>query len=61
MIRLATEEYGAQVEIDTTFLYGDIPTTTLNQANYLREKYSREIPQVFGSDVAPKMSVWDPT
>lgn len=61
MIRLATEEYGKQVEIDTTFLYGDMPTTTLNQANYLREKYGREIPQVFGSDVAPKMNGWDPT
>jgi len=55
MIRLATEEFGKCAIIDTTFLYGDMPTTTLNQARYLEEKYGREIPQVFGSDVAPRM------
>ena len=55
MIRLATEEFGNRVVIDTTFLYGNMPTTTLNQAKYLENRYNKEIPQVFGSDVAPKM------
>lgn len=36
-------------------------TTTLAQAKYLRKKYNKDIPQVFGSDVASKMQVWDPT
>lgn len=47
--------------IDTTFLYGTMPTTTLNQAKHLEEKFGREIPQVFGSDVATRMMGWDPT
>ncbi len=61
MIRLATEEFGNRVVIDTTFLYGNMPTTTLNQAKYLENRYNKEIPQVFGSDVAPKMRWWDET
>ncbi len=61
MIRLATEDFGNRVIIDTKFLYGDMPTTTRNQAFYLREKYGKEIPQVFGSDVAPRMAWWDST
>jgi nicotinic acid mononucleotide adenylyltransferase len=61
MIRLATEEFSRQVIVDTTFLYGDILTTTLNQARYLEEKYQKEIPQVFGSDVASRMMNWDIT
>lgn len=61
MIRLATEDFGDRVIIDTTFLYGDILTTSLNQAQYLQDKYRKEIPHVFGSDVAPQMMSWDPT
>ncbi len=47
MIRLATEDFGKNIIIDTTFLYGDMATTTINQARYLEEKYKKEIPQVF--------------
>jgi nicotinic acid mononucleotide adenylyltransferase len=59
MLKLAVEDFGSRVEIDTTFLYGDTNTTTLLQASYLRNKYGREIPQVFGSDVAKNMMRWD--
>lgn len=61
MVRLAVEDFGDAVTIDTMFLHGSGETTTLGQAKYLREKYGREIPQVFGSDTIPNMREWDPT
>jgi len=60
MLRLATEEYRDRVEIDTHFLKTNTPTTTRRQAQYLFTKYKKEIPQVFGSDVAPHMRSWEP-
>ncbi len=61
MLRLATEDFGDAVEIDTEFLYGSGETTTRIQADYLRRKYGRDIPQVFGSDTVRDMFEWDPT
>ncbi len=47
--------------IDPVLLEDRIPSTTLAQAEYLRACYDREIPQVFGADVAPHMLSWDPS
>lgn len=61
MLRLATEEYGANILIDDILIRGEIPSTTLAQAEYLKKKYGYEVAQVFGADVAPNMIQWDPT
>lgn len=47
--------------IDPVLLEDRIPSTTLAQAEYLRARYDREIPQVFGADTAPNMLSWDPS
>lgn len=59
LLELATEDFGDRIEIDPILLSGQIDSTTLAQARYLREKYGYDIPQVFGSDVAPNMKKWD--
>ena len=61
LLELATEDFGDRVEIDPILLSGQIDSTTLAQARYLREKYGYDIPQVFGSDVASNMKKWDPS
>ena len=61
LLEIATEDFGDRVEIDPILLSGQIDSTTLAQARYLREKYGYDIPQVFGSDVAPNMKKWDPS
>ena len=60
LVRQAFGDFGDKVMIDTHFLYSSTPSTTRNQAEYLREKYAHEVPQVFGSDVIPHMNSWDP-
>lgn len=47
LLEYATEAYGDTVEIDPRYILGHHDTTTLAQARYLREKYGRDIPQVF--------------
>lgn len=61
MLRLATEDYGEQILIDDILIRGEIPSTTLAQAEYLKRKYKYDVAQVFGADVAPHMMKWDPT
>lgn len=47
MLELAIEEYKDRVMIDPILLEDRISSTTLAQAEYLRARYDREIPQVF--------------
>lgn len=61
MLGRATSEYAERVEIDSVLLEWRVESTTRAQAEYLREKFWHDIPQVFGSDVAPRMLAWDPT
>lgn len=61
MLRLAIEEYGDRVEIDSVLIEWRVESTTRAQAGYLREKFWYDVAQVFGSDVAPRMFDWDPT
>lgn len=50
------------VELCEDFMLGLIPeTTTLGMDTYFRERFGHSPRQVFGTDVIPHMSTWDPS
>ena len=58
----ASRFVGANVELDTDFLSGELgETTTLGMDEHYSVKFGVRPYQAFGSDTVPNMAVWDPS